>query len=87
MKKLSKLVIFVIVLALSAVSCGKYEREIIKSEALERTKSQKVLAIMTGGMQTIIMCKNGKVVVAQHTKSDIFGDHFKIKELQKTNCE
>ncbi len=86
MKKIG-LAVFMALLLFFAASCEKYQNETAAISALYQTKAQKVLTIMSGGLQTIVMCKNGKVIVAQHTGSSIFGDHFEVEKLQGTTCK
>jgi len=87
MKNSARFIIFAAILSLLTLSCEKAKLEATKAEALYKTKAQKILATTSGGLHTIIMCKDGKVVVATNTGGSIYGRIFEIQELPNITCK
>lgn len=86
---MKRAVILLVGLATLALVTGCEKMQIARAEAdaLYQTKSQKVLVTMAGGLQTVIMCRNGKIVVAKHTGGGLFGENYDVEELPNTTCK
>jgi len=87
MRSSVRLGIIVMILSLFMIGCEKAKLESAKAEALYQAKAQKVLATTSGGLHTIIMCKDKKVLIANHTGGSVNGKKFEFQELSGTICE